>query len=94
MVVGVCLIELYIPQSRSLKEKRMVVKGLKDSIRSRFNVVVAEVDFHDLWQKSKLGIASIGVKQALIDKCFSSILDFIEERGVAEIIDTEIEFYR
>jgi uncharacterized protein YlxP (DUF503 family) len=94
MVVGVCLIDLFIPQSRSLKQKRMVVKGLKDSIRSRFNVAVAEVDYNDLWQKAKLGIAGIGAKQALLDKCFSSILDLIEERGVAEIIDTEIEFYR
>ncbi|MCD6451006.1 MAG: DUF503 domain-containing protein [Acidobacteria bacterium] len=91
MVIGVLLIELFIPGSHSLKEKRMVVKGLKDSIRSRFNVSVAEVDFHDLWQKAKIGIASIGVEGSVVDKGFSAILNFIEEKAVAEIVDTKIE---
>ena len=57
MIVGVCTVELFIGDSRSLKDKRQVLHSLKDRLRGKFNLSVAEVDGHDLWQKAVLGMA-------------------------------------
>ncbi|HEC82890.1 MAG TPA: DUF503 domain-containing protein, partial [Firmicutes bacterium] len=52
MVVCTCLVSLHIPDSGSLKAKRLVIRRLKDRIRNKFNVSVAEVDDFDLWQRA------------------------------------------
>ena len=59
MLVGLARFDLRIPGSGSLKEKRHVVKGLTAGIRQKFNVSVAEVDHHDLWQRSRLTVACV-----------------------------------
>ena len=58
MVVGHLSIELHIPGARSLKDKRMVLRGVKDRIR-KFNVAVAEVEHHDLWQRAGLSVVTV-----------------------------------
>lgn len=60
MILGVCTFDLHIADSGSLKSKRQVLRSVKDRIRSRFNVSVAEVEDHDLWQLGTLGVACIG----------------------------------
>ena len=57
--VGVLTVSIHIPHAHSLKEKRMVVRRLKERLRARFNVAVAELDHQDLWQRSLLGVVSI-----------------------------------
>lgn len=52
-------VELYLPYSSSLKEKRKIVHGLVSRIRKRFNVSISEVEFHDLWQRSGLGFSAV-----------------------------------
>jgi hypothetical protein len=59
MVVGIVRIELHIPMAGSLKDKRRVVRGLKDRIAARVPAAVAEVDHLDLWQRSALGVAVV-----------------------------------
>jgi uncharacterized protein len=59
MHVGVVLVELHIPQSRSLKEKRAVVKPIVEGLRQRFSLSVAEVDFQDKWQRASIGFAVV-----------------------------------
>jgi uncharacterized protein len=59
MLVALCRFDLRIPGCTSLKEKRHVVKTLTASVRSKFNVSVAEVDHHDLWQRTALGVAAV-----------------------------------
>jgi len=49
--IGILTLELRLPESHSLKDKRHTVKSLKDRLRSRFNVAVAEIDFQDIWQR-------------------------------------------
>jgi hypothetical protein len=58
-VIGVLTLELLIEDSHSLKEKRSVVKGLKDRLRSRFNVAVAEIDGHDTWQRAVIAAVTV-----------------------------------
>jgi hypothetical protein len=59
MFVGVVRVELHIPASTSLKDKRSVVRSLKDRIRERASAAVAEVDHQDLWQRAALGVAVV-----------------------------------
>ena len=58
MVIALLHVELHIPHAQSLKEKRMVLRRIKDRLQ-KFNVAVAEVEHHDLWQRAGLGIVAI-----------------------------------
>jgi len=64
MVVGLLHIEAHVPRAQSLKDKRSVVHSLKDQLRGRFNIAVAELDPNDTWQRAALGIATIGEDRA------------------------------
>lgn len=59
MTIGLLTLEIHLPYAHSLKEKRMVVQRVKDRLRSKFNVAVAEVDHQELWQRAVLAVASI-----------------------------------
>ena len=54
MVLGILRVELFLPENGSLKEKRHLIRSIKDKVRSSLNVSVAEVDHHDLWQRASL----------------------------------------
>lgn len=57
--VGVLTLELHIEDAHSLKDKRHTVKSLKDRLRSKFNVAVAEIDYQDLWQRSLVSAVTV-----------------------------------
>ncbi len=84
-------IELRIPQAHSLKEKRGVLKRAINRIRSEYNVSVAEVGKNDLWQSAEIGITVIGNQGDFVNSCLDQILDFVENLGVGEIVDQEME---
>jgi len=87
MFVGSCQIQLRLMQCRSLKEKRFIVKSLKDRIIQRFKVSAAEVDDHDLWQKTSLGVAIVSANKIIIEQTLSKIMNLIEQDGRTELID-------
>ena len=91
MVILVGEIQLHLPESRSLKDKRQVVKSLKERIRNRFNVSVAEVDFNDLWQRSSFGIAVVSSAMDHAEEVMSKVIDFVERDGRAQILDVLVE---
>ncbi|MGA2192661.1 MAG: DUF503 domain-containing protein [Nitrospirota bacterium] len=91
MFVGVLTIELHIFESGSLKSKRSVVKGLKDRIRSRFNVSVAEVADNDLWQRATLGVACVSGEKAHAVEMLNKVMDLVRSNTSAELIDYQIE---
>ena len=91
MVVGALKIKLLLPDNRSLKGKRKIVRSMVDKVKSRFNASIAEVGSNDKWQKIELGISTVGNDQRHIDSSLSHILDFIESLYLAQIIDSEIE---
>jgi len=91
MLVGTCEIELLFPGSRSLKEKRFVMKSLKDRIRSRFNVSVAEVDGHGLRQRGALGVAVAASESGYIHRVISQVVKFVEGDGRVEVLDYRVE---
>ena len=91
MVVGVCHIEFLIHESQSLKSKRRVLKKVIANIQNRFNVSVAEVGSNDLWQRGEIGIAVVGSDKVVINSLLDKLLNYVEELGVAEVIDHHIE---
>ena len=59
MIIGVSVFELHLPSSRSLKDKRRVVKSLIDRVHQRYRVSIAETDFHDLHQRAEIAMAVV-----------------------------------
>lgn len=82
MTVGILNFELHLPACRSLKQKRKVIRGMVDRIHARYRVSVAETDFHDLHQRSEIGVAVVshGVSEA------ERLLD-----GIRQLVDLEME---
>ena len=64
MVVGVLRLTLFLPENHSLKGKRQVLRAIKDRVRNKFNVSIAESDGHDMWQRAELGILSAAERAA------------------------------
>ncbi len=82
---------MFLPDSRSLKDKRQVLNSLKERIRNRFNVAVAEVDFADLWQRSTVGIAVVSSASSHAEEVMSKAIDFIERDGRVQLVDVFVE---
>ena len=93
MIVGVCRVELYIPEANSLKTKRKVIKSLKDRVRKKFNVSIAEVEFQDLWQRAIFGIATVSNEKKQVDAVFSRVISFMEQTDLAIIGQYQIEIW-
>jgi len=85
MTVGILSFELHIPASRSLKEKRKVIKGLVDRIHARFRVSVAETDFHDLRQRAEIGVAVVTHGPAEAERMLESIRDIVDREMEAMV---------
>ena len=91
--LAVLTVSLHIPESQSLKDKRMAVRSLKDRIKAKYNVSVAEVGGHDKWQVAVLAVAMIGTDNRLIDNNLQSVLAFVEGFGPVQLCEHRIEFY-
>ncbi len=87
MVVGIVRIELHIPAARSLKDKRQVVRGLKDRIRERVKAAVSEVDHQDLWQRAALGVAVVAPDGGHVRELLQSVRRLVEQAYGAELTD-------
>lgn len=92
MLVGICTVELYIPDSGSLKGKRQVIKSIKDRIRQNYNVSVAEIDGQDLWQRAVLGVACVGVEKRYINGVLDKVIDLLEGSHTVELLKYNMEF--
>ncbi|MCA9398383.1 MAG: DUF503 domain-containing protein [Candidatus Omnitrophica bacterium] len=91
--IGLLQISVFIPEAHSLKEKRMVLKRLKDKIRNKFNVSIAELDQMDKWQTAVIGITIVSNDIRYIDKTLQHVKSFIEAYHALEITDHVIEFF-
>ncbi len=91
MVVGLCTVELFIAGSQSLKDKRQVLHGLKDRLRGKFNLSVAEVDGQDLWQKAVLGMACVANDGSYVNQVLEQALNVIKSMPTVEVVRTQLE---
>jgi uncharacterized protein YlxP (DUF503 family) len=89
--VAVGLVEVHLPDVGSLKGKRHVLKGLKERVRARYEVSVAEVAHHDLWQRATLALACVSHDARHANEVVSKAIDFIEEQVEGQVIDSSVE---
>ena len=83
---------LHLPESASLKDKRQVSRSLSARIRNKFNVAVAEVEDHDLWQRLTIAVCCVSTDSAHANEMVSKVVAFIEEsRRDLELLDYETE---
>jgi hypothetical protein len=93
VLVALTRFDLRIPGSGSLKEKRHVVKTLSAGIRAKFNVSVAEVDHHELWQRTTIGVAAVARESYHARKVMHEVERFIERHPGVETIDAELSLH-
>lgn len=91
MIVGTCTVELFIPDSQSLKDKRQVLLSLKDRLRGKFNLSVAEVEEQDLWQKAVLGLACVANEARHVNQVLDQALNTIRSYPPVEIVRSRVE---
>jgi uncharacterized protein YlxP (DUF503 family) len=90
MVVGAAQVELHVHASRSLKEKRSVIRSIVRRVRNEFNVAVAEVGGQDTWQWAVLGLAAVGHDGASVRAVLERVVDFIAGLHLAEVRDQSL----
>ena len=93
MIVGVCTIDLHLPETRSLKGKRQILKSITARVKNNFNVAIAEVDYHDKWQRALLGVAVVSTAHEHANGILSKVVNFVESMYLAEMLDYHIEFW-
>lgn len=93
MVIGLLSLEIFLPFSHSLKEKRKVLNALKDRIKKKYNCAFAELDFQDKWQRAKVGIITLNSQKGLVDRVLQKILTEAEQGLEGEILRSEICYF-
>jgi len=91
MPVGLLTLELHIPDAQSLKDKRQVLRSLKDKLRRDFNVAVAELEHHDTWQRSVVGIVTISNEEKHVTEMLQKVLDEADRILGSSLINQAIE---
>lgn len=93
MYIGVARFDLFIPASTSLKDKRQVVRSVTATVRSRFNVAVAEVDFQDLWQRAAIGVSCVSESAGQCRKVLQEVEKVVgrSAMGRAEIVERSVD---
>lgn len=91
MIVGTLKVEFFLPDNRSLKGKRKIVKSMVDKVRHRFNVSIAEIGSNDNWQKIELGISFVGNDRRHIDSSLAKVLAYLDSLYLAQLMDSKIE---
>lgn len=91
MVIKLLTIDLLFPGCSSLKEKRFALSSLKTRVRRKYNVSVAEVDYHDKWQRSRLAVVMVGVDRRSVDAGCDKVLRFVEDDHRIQVTDVQRE---
>jgi uncharacterized protein YlxP (DUF503 family) len=93
MPVGLLTLELYIPDARSLKDKRQVIQSLQDRLRGHHNVAVAELEYQDVWQRSVIGVVSISGNQKYLAQAIEKVAQESERMLGRDLVSQDVEFF-
>jgi uncharacterized protein len=93
VIVGTLKIRLVLRESHSLKDKRRVLKSLKDTLSNKFNISVAETDEQDVWQTAEIGVAAVGSDGSFVQSVLTNVVNYVRFFGGVELVDTEQELY-
>ncbi|OPY73424.1 MAG: hypothetical protein A4E64_02568 [Syntrophorhabdus sp. PtaU1.Bin058] len=91
MVVGVSCIEIFFPESHSLKDKRQMIKKVVEKTRARFNISIIEVRQTNLWQRASIGFALMGINRDHVNSAIENVHRHIESLYLGEVINTWTE---
>ena len=90
-IVGLLTIELHLPHSQSLKAKRTVIDSIKDRLRRRFNVAVAETGYQELWQRSVLSAVAVSAARPQLESALEAVSRDLERYHGSELVGTTVE---
>jgi uncharacterized protein len=93
MPIGLLTLEIHIADAQSLKDKRQVLRSLKDRLRAHFNVAVAEMAHHDLWQRSVVGVVSISADAGHLEQSMEAIAAESERLLGRDLSSQAIEYF-
>jgi uncharacterized protein YlxP (DUF503 family) len=93
MPIGLVTLEIHIPDARSLKDKRQIIRSLKDRLRGHFNVAVAELDHQDLWQRSLIGVVGISSDGHHLEQSLEAVIAESERLLGRDLIGHEVEYF-
>lgn len=91
MLIGILQLELKIGDALNLKDKRRVVKSLKDKWHHHHNVSVAEVDYLDHPQHALMGVAMVGNDARHLESTLTKLVEHVRNERLAELLDFQIE---
>jgi len=91
MTIGLCRLDLYLPECGSLKHKRGILKSLVTRIRNKFNVSVSELEDNDRWQKALLGVAIVANDSRYANQVLSKVVDMVQGQGQLILMDYSLE---
>jgi hypothetical protein len=91
MVIGCLQAKLSIPAAQSLKDKRMVLRSLKDRMMNKMNISVAEVDFQDVWKSAQLAVVTVATEKETVERRLSDVGDFIRSNPEVVLVDIMTE---
>ena len=91
MVVGVRIIEVFIIDSRSLKEKRGILRRIIHRAKNKFNISIAEIGDQNSWKRGRIGFAVVGNERNFVNSMMDNILSFIEDLQLVEVVSSKME---
>ena len=93
MPIGLLTLEIHILDAQSLKDKRQVLRSLKDRLRAHFNVSVAELAHQDTWQRSRVGVVTISSDTGYLGKTLAEIAAESERLLGRDLLSQNVEYF-
>jgi uncharacterized protein YlxP (DUF503 family) len=91
MVVKLLTIDIHLPGRSSLKEKRLVMSSLKKKLTNKLNVSVAEVDYHDKWQRALLAVVTVGNDRGIVESTCDKVVKLVEDDHRVAVLECNQE---
>ena len=93
MVIGALHVEVHVPEAQSLKDRRSVLKSLKDQLRGRFNIAVSELDATEKWQRAAVGIAAVGDTRTSVEGVLRQVVEWLRAAPLVHLIRVEEAYF-
>ena len=93
MIVGTLKLRLLLREAHSLKDKRRVLRSLKDTLGNKFNVAVAETEDQDVWKSAELGLATVGNDAQFVQSVLTNVVNYVRFWGGVELVDSEQDLF-
>jgi uncharacterized protein YlxP (DUF503 family) len=92
MHIGLLTFELFISESLSLKDKRMIISSLKDRLRKKYNIAIAELAYQEKWQRAELGLVTIGNSHKIVEESLNKIFSYLDSQTGFELITYQFDY--